>query len=53
MKKFVTNALGALSAVAMTAPGFAHHSTAMYDTHKTLKLTGTIEFAVCRFEWCL
>jgi Family of unknown function (DUF6152) len=36
-----------LLAVALAAPAFAHHSTAMYNMNSPITVTGTVK----RFEW--
>lgn len=43
MRKILAVTLGTLMMVALAAPSFAHHSTAMYDMTKTLTLTGKIK----------
>src|SRR5262245_18940779 len=37
----------AVGLLMMTAPAFAHHSTAMYDTQHPVTITGSVS----RFEW--
>lgn len=43
MRKILAGTLGTLMVVAGAAPGFAHHSTAMFDMSKTVKLTGEVK----------
>lgn len=43
MRKILAGTFGTLIMAAMAAPSFAHHSTAMYDMTKTVKLTGKIK----------
>jgi len=44
---FKTLGLAALAASAFAAPALAHHSFAMFDSDKTLSMTGTVK----EFEW--
>jgi hypothetical protein len=45
--RIVAVAALALTAGAMSAPAFAHHSTAMFDMEKTVALNGTVK----DFQW--
>src|SRR5882672_7276720 len=45
--RFAALGLGIVAVTALAAPALAHHSFAMFDSDKTLTMTGTVK----EFEW--